>query len=106
LLSKQEILINKLATLPYKKLREMEQAKKKEVFKNRDDFGKLHDDLNRLREMNEAHRQLNGELRVELKDKGVSMEKHQRCCAWINMGATLGICSGVWITLAYLVFGS
>jgi len=94
----KKLTVDQIATLPYEQLREMERRQDRYEF--------LETEVERLERMNEDHRKVNGELRVELKDKGVNMEKHQRCCAWINMGATLGICSGVWITLAYLVFGS
>ena len=99
----KKLSLDLIATLPYKELREMQHIEDRYQF--------LETEVERLKRINEDHRKINGELRVELKDiknKGVSMKKntHQNCMQWILVGANLGICSGVWITLAYIVFGS
>jgi len=98
LFNTNKLTVDQLTSFTYEQLREMESKEHRYEF--------LETEVERLERMNEDHRKVNGGLRVELKNKGVNMGKHQKCFAWINMGATLGICSGVWITLAYLVFGS
>ena len=95
----KKLTVDQLTSFTYEQLREMQSKEHRYEF--------LETEVERLERMNEDHRKVNGELRVELKDKGVSMEdKHQKCSQWILIGANLGICSGVWITLAYLIFGS
>lgn len=100
LFNRKKLTIDQIATLPYEQLQEMERRE--------DHYEFLGTEVERLERINENHRKINGELRVELKDKGVSMkkDKHQNCMQWVLLGANLGICSGVWVTLAYLVFGS